>query len=252
MKAKKILGIDVGGSGIKGAIVNTKSGKLKTERFRIPTPSPATPDAVAGVIKEIVDHFKWKGAIGIGFPSVIQDGEALTAANIDSSWVGANVDKLVSERTSLPAFAVNDADAAGLAEMKFGAGQGEKGTVLLITVGTGLGIVMFTRGNLLPNCELGHVIMPNGKEAEKYTSDATRKAEDLSWEDWAKRFDEYLSYMEALLNPNLIIIGGGVSKKDDKFFQFLSTKSRLVPAQLLNNAGIVGAALAAKLKLKDK
>ncbi len=250
MKLKKILGIDFGGSGIKGAIVNTKTGELVTERHRIPTPSPSTPDSVAKVIKEIADFFSWDGAIGIGFPAVVLNGVALSAANIDKGWVNTNVNKHVSKITKLPAYTVNDADAAGLAEMKFGAGKNVKGTVFLLTVGTGIGSVIFSRGKLVPNTELGHVIMPNGNEAEIYASDATRKREELSWDDWAKRFDEYLNYIESLFWPDLFIIGGGVSKKQEKFFEHLTVKAKVVPAQLLNNAGIVGAAMAAKLMAK--
>lgn len=250
MKLKKILGIDFGGSGIKGAIVNTKTGELESDRHRIPTPSPSTPDSVAKVIKEIADFFSWDGAIGIGFPAVIQNGIALSAANIDKGWINTNVNNHVSKITGLPTYTVNDADAAGLAEMKFGAGKDNKGTIFLLTVGTGIGSVIFSRGKLVPNTELGHIIMPNCKEGEEYSSDATRKNEDLSWDDWAKRFDEYLNYIEALFWPDLFIIGGGASKKQEKFFEHLTVKAKIVPAQLLNNAGIVGAALAAKMMAK--
>ncbi len=249
MKKKKILGIDIGGSGIKGAIVHTKKGELITERHRIPTPSPATPGEVSEIIGEMVKHFKWKGAVGCGFPAVIQNGVARTAANVDKTWIGTNVNNLFNEITGCPVFAVNDADAAGMAEMKFGAGNGNKGVVILITVGTGIGTVIFSRGKLVPNTELGHVLL-NTMEAEEYASDAVRKKLDLSWEDWAKRFNEYLVYMEKLFWPDLFILGGGASKKDQKFFEHLTVKTPIVPAQLLNNAGIVGAALTAKEMLK--
>ena len=249
MKKKKILGIDIGGSGIKGAIVHTKKGKLLTERHRIPTPNPATPNEVAVIINEMVKHFEWNGAVGCGFPAVIQNGTARTAANIDKTWIGTNVNSLFTDITGCPVFAVNDADAAGMAEMKFGAGRGNKGVVILITVGTGIGTVIFSRGKLVPNTELGHVLL-NTMEAEEYASDAVRKKLDLSWEDWAKRFDEYLVYMEKLFWPDLFIIGGGASKKDEKFLEYLSVKTPVVPAELLNNAGIVGAALLAKDMLK--
>lgn len=246
MKYKKVLGIDVGGSGIKGAIVKTKSGKLKSERHRIVTPQPATPEAVAEVINQIVQHFKWDGPIGVGFPAAIQHGFVRTAANVDSSWIGVNGNELLFKKTGLPAYLINDADAAGMAEMKFGAGKDHKGTVLLITVGTGIGTVIYSKGKLVPNSELGHIFMSNGKEGEHYASDAARKNEDLSWEDWAVRFNEYVNYLEALFWPDLIIVGGGASKKEKKFFQFLETNATVVTAELLNNAGIVGAALAAK------
>ncbi|MFC2089297.1 polyphosphate--glucose phosphotransferase [Bacteroidota bacterium] len=245
MKLKKILGIDIGGSGVKGAIVNTKKGKLITDRYRIETPQPATPDAVADVIKHIVDHFEWKGAIGVGYPGVIQNGFARTAANVDDSWIDTNVNQLFSEKTGCKVHVVNDADAAGMAEMKFGSGRGINGVALLITVGTGLGTVMFTDGRLLPNMEMGHISL-HGMDAERYASDAARKTFNLTWEEWAGRFSEYLNLMEDLLWPDLIIIGGGASKKDDKYIQHLTTRSKVVPATLLNEAGIIGAALTSK------
>jgi polyphosphate glucokinase len=249
MKRKKILGIDIGGSGVKGAIVNTKKGKLITERFRIPTPSPATPEAVADVINKIVQHFKWKGPIGIGFPGVIQQGYIRTAANMDDSWIDVNMNKLIGKITACNAHVVNDADAAGMAEMKFGSGAGFSGVALLVTVGTGLGTVVFANGRLLPNMEMGHILL-HGEDAEKYASDAARKADELSWEDWAGRFNEYLSRMEDLLWPDLIIIGGGASKKDEEFIPLLKTRAKVVPASLLNEAGIIGAALTSKYYLK--
>ncbi len=253
MKLKKILGIDIGGSGVKGAIVHTKKGKLKTKRYRIPTPQPATPEAVADVIKEIVDHFEWKGPVGVGFPGVIQQGFARTAANLDNSWIDVNLNKLFSKKTGCKVHVVNDADAAGMAEMKFGSGKNFNGVALLVTVGTGLGTVAFTNGNLLPNMEMGHILL-HGDDAEKYASDAARKEEDLNWEDWAGRFNEYLHRMEELLWPDMIIIGGGASKKDDKFIAHLETKAKVVPARLLNEAGIIGAALTSKYynKLEKK
>lgn len=253
MKLKKILGIDIGGSGVKGAIVHTKKGKLKTKRYRIPTPQPATPEAVADVIKEIVDHFDWKGPVGVGFPGVIQQGFARTAANLDDSWIDVNLNKLFSKKTGCKVHVVNDADAAGMAEMKFGSGKDFNGVALLVTVGTGLGTVAFTNGNLLPNMEMGHILL-HGDDAERYASDAARKEDDLNWEDWAGRFNEYLHRMEELLWPDMIIIGGGASKKDDKFLEHLDTKAKVVPARLLNEAGIIGAALTSKYyhKLEKK
>jgi len=245
----KILGIDIGGSGIKGAPVNVKTGKILEARHRIPTPEPSSPDNVAQVIADIVKHFNWKGPIGCGFPGVIQNGYIRTAANVDKSWVNVNFNKLLSETTALPATVVNDADAAGLAEMKFGAGKNQKGVVLLLTIGTGIGTVLFTDGRLVPNVEMGHVQM-RGMDAEKYSSDAARKNEDLSWEEWAKRFDEYLNYMQQLLWPELIILGGGASKKGEKFLQHLTVNAKVVLAELLNNAGLVGAALAARYQHK--
>jgi polyphosphate glucokinase len=253
MKLKKILGIDIGGSGVKGALVDTKNGKLVTERHRIPTPQPPTPEAVAEVIGKIVKHFKWKGPVGVGFPGVIQQGVARTAANLDDSWINQDLNALFSEATGCRVHVVNDADAAGMAEMKFGAGKGVKGTVILITVGTGLGTVIFTNGKLVPNLELGHVIL-HGADAELYASDAARSNHQLEWETWAGRFDEYLHRIEDLVWPDKIIIGGGASKKGEKFFPFLNTNAPVVPAKLMNEAGIVGAALVSKFynKLEEK
>jgi polyphosphate glucokinase len=251
MKLKKILGLDIGGSGIKGAIVDTKNGKLLTDRYRIATPSPATPDAVAEVIKKVAAHFDWDGAIGAGYPGVVQNGIVRTAANVDKSWINTDIDKLITKVTKCPAHVLNDADAAGMAEMKFGAGAGFKGVVMLVTIGTGLGTVMFTGGKLVPNLELGHIIL-KGDDAEKYASDAARKNDNLSWEDWGKRFNEYLLRLEYLVWPDLIILGGGASKKEDLFLKHLTTRAKVVPAQYQNNAGMVGAALAAKAQFKEK
>lgn len=245
MKTKKVLGIDIGGSGVKGAIVNTKTGKLKTKRYRIPTPQPATPEAIAGVIKKIATHFKWEGLIGVGYPGVVQKGIVRTAANVDDSWIGTDIESLISNLTKCPVHVLNDADAAGYGEMKFGAGIKEKGLVLLITVGTGIGTVMFIKGKLVPNLEMGHIIL-HGDDAEKYSSDAVREKENMDWGVWAKRLNEYLIRIEDLTWPDLMIIGGGVSKEGDKVFDHLKPRTKLVPATLLNEAGIIGAAVAAK------
>ena len=253
MKYKKVLGIDIGGSGIKGAPVNTRDGLMLDSRYRIPTPEHSTPEMIAQVILRIVEHFKWDGPVGCGFPAAIQNGVVRTAANIDQSWVGTDANKLFSDTTHLPVTVVNDADAAGLAEMKFGAGNGQKGVVLLCTIGTGIGTVLFTGGRLVPNLEMGHIEM-KGMDAEKYVSDAVRKEKELTWEQWAKRFNEYLHVMEFLLWPDLIILGGGASKKGEKYLKFLDLNVPVVPAQLLNNAGLIGAALSARYahKLEKK
>ncbi len=240
----KILGIDVGGSGIKGAPVNTKTGDLLAPRYRIPTPQPSKPKAVARVVAEIADHFEWDGPIGVGFPAPIQRGVALTAANIHKKWVGTNAAKLFTKATGCPVTVLNDADAAGLAEMKFGAGRRHKGVVLLVTIGTGLGTSVFTNGHLVPNTEFGHIEI-GGQDAEQFASDAARKREDLSWEAWGVRLNTYLLRMEALLWPDLIILGGGVSKKFTRFRPSLTVRAEVVPAATLNEAGIIGAALAA-------
>lgn len=251
---KIVLGVDFGGSGIKGAPVNIKTGELLEKRYRLETPAKATPSAVAKVVKEIVEKFKWQGMLGIGFPAVVRQGIVYTAANIDKAWIGTNTIKLFNEATRCDSLVLNDADAAGIAEMKYGAGQKKKGLVFLVTVGTGIGTAIFVKRKLVPNTELGHVYLPNGKEAEAYTSDAARKKENLSWDVWAMRFNEYLTYIEGLFWPELIIIGGGVSKKMDKFARHITIKTSYCAARMLNEAGIAGAAVAAykakKLALK--
>jgi polyphosphate glucokinase len=241
----EFLGIDIGGSGLKGAIVNTDTGDLTSERYRIPTPQPAEPKSIAKTVKKIVSHFNWSGPIGCGFPAVVQHGIVRTASNIDKSWIGKNIVELFEDFAGHPTFIINDADAAGLAEMQFGAGKGHRGVVVLITVGTGIGSAFFIEGNIFPNTEFGQFLI-NGKIAEKYAADAVRKKRKLSWKKWAKRFNEYLHHIEFLLWPDLIIIGGGTSKKFEKFSKYITIKSQIVPAKLLNNAGIIGAAIAAK------
>ena len=243
-----ILGVDVGGSGIKGAVVDTVTGELVTERYRIDTPQPATPEALAAILAQLVIHFNWSGLVGCGFPAAIQHGMPRTAANISPSFIGINIDKLFSEATKCSCYSLNDADAAGMAEMHFGEGVGQSGVVLLITIGTGLGTVFFMDGKLLPNTELGHLYLKNGKKAEHYASDAVRKNKDLSWKIWGKRFNTYLTLMEGLFWPDLIILGGGGSKKFDKFKKHISVDAPVRPAAFLNQAGIVGAALYAQSK----
>ena len=245
-----ILGVDIGGSGIKGAIVDTQTGDLVKERHRIETPQPATPEAVAAVLTQLVAHFNWDGPVGCGFPAAIQHGIVRTAANISPTFIGTDVDQLFSETTNCPCYILNDADAAGLAEMRFGEGAGQSGVVLLITIGTGLGTVFFTDGILLPNTELGHIYMQNGTKGEHYASDAVRKKENLGWKDWGKRFNNYLTMMDSLFWPDLIILGGGASKKFDKYKQQITVEIPIKPAAFLNQAGIVGAALFAQSKHK--
>jgi polyphosphate glucokinase len=240
------LGIDIGGSGIKGAPVDLDTGELVSPRYRIATPNPAKPDVVAEVVKQIAQHFGWVGKIGCGFPAVIQKGKAYSAANVHTSWIGTNAEDLFTRATGCPTRVINDADAAGLAEMAFGAGKKwSKGVVLLVTVGTGLGTAIFIDGILLPNTEFGH-LQVRGKDAEKRASDAARQAKDMSWADWAARFNEYLQTMERLINPDVIIVGGGVSKEFGRFSGYLNVKAEVLPAELLNQAGIIGAALAAE------
>ncbi len=238
-----ILGIDIGGSGIKGAPVDTENGNMLAGRYRIPTPQPAKPKSVAKVVAEVARHFDWRGPIGCGFPAAIQHGVALTAANVHQRWIGTNARNLFTKATGCPVEVINDADAAGLAEMRFGAGRERSGMVLIVTIGTGLGTALFVNGHLVPNTELGHIEI-RGKEAEHRASDAVRKREKLSWKKWAARLDEYLDTMERLLWPELIILGGGASKKGARFMPYLTIRAEVVPAQLGNEAGIIGAALA--------
>ncbi|MDZ7777196.1 MAG: ROK family protein [Bacteroidales bacterium] len=236
------LGIDFGGSGIKGGLVDTEKGVLQGDRFRIETPDPSTPEHIAEVINQIVTHFDYQGDIGVAFPAVVQNGVIKTASNIDKSWIGTNAAEVFTHATGQPAKVINDADAAGIAEMAFGHGKDEKGVVILVTIGSGLGTAIFTNGILLPNTELGHIHYKN-KVAEKWASDAVRKKENHSWKKWGKRFGEYLSYMEKLFYPDLIILGGGASKKFDKYEAYLeNVDTRVVPAYLQNQAGIIGSA----------
>lgn len=242
----EILGIDIGGSGIKGTIVNVHKGRFVQERHRIPTPQPATPEAVADVVNEIVQHFEWKGAIGCTFPAIVRHGIVHSAANVDNSWIDTDAHRLFQRVTGCPVKIVNDADAAGIAEMKFGAGMGHHGVVMMLTFGTGIGSAIFVNGHLMPNTELGHLRLKGKHDAETKTSDAARERDDLSWEKWGKRVDKYLNHIEFLFSPDLIIFGGGVSKHHNRFFHYLHTKAKVVPAQLLNDAGIIGAAMAAE------
>ncbi len=241
---EKAFGIDVGGSGIKGAIVDLDRGTLLGERHRIPTPQPATPSAVAATVKEILDHFQWADAFGVGLPAVVRQGVSHTAANIHRDWVGADAADLFEEASGFPANVLNDADAAGLAEMNYGAGRGRTGTVMMLTLGTGIGSALFVNGHLVPNTELGHLNI-GSMEAEHYASDAVRKAEKLDWAQWAGRLNDILEIYRALLWPECFILGGGVSRKHEKFMKYLTVDAEVVPAQLSNEAGIVGAAMAA-------
>lgn len=245
------LGIDVGGSGIKGAPVDLETGKLLAERVRIKTPKNAEPEPVAEVVAEIAKSFDWKGPIGIGFPAPIKAGVTLMAANISEKWIGLNADDLLTKATGCNCTMINDADAAGLAEMMLGAGKDQAGTVIMITLGTGIGTAIFHRGNLLPNAEFGHLDI-NGKDAEHRASDAVRQSEDLSWKKYAKRLNRFLVEMEKLFWPDLFIIGGGISKKAEKYVPLLEINTPVVPAQFFNEAGIVGAALVTKTKNEAK
>jgi polyphosphate glucokinase len=239
---REVLGIDVGGTGIKAAMVDVERGALVTERVRVETPHPARPDALAAATAALVDGLGGREAAGIGFPSAILNGVTMTAANVDKSWIGTQAEEIFRAALGRPVVLLNDADAAGLAEMRFGAGAGERGVVLMLTLGTGIGSALFLDGRLVPNLELGHLEI-RGKDAESRASAVARERKGLSWERWARRLDEFLHRVDALLWPDLIIIGGGVSKRADRFLPFLNTRPRLVPATLHNDAGIVGAAL---------
>lgn len=240
-----ILGIDVGGTGIKGALVNTETGELTSKRRRIPTPSPATPEAVAETIKKLILHFKWKGPVGCGFPTPLKNGKCLTGGNLHKDWKGLNVEDFFKEKTGNSFTIVNDADAAGLAEINFGEGKGVKGTVIMITLGTGIGSALFLDGKLIANTEFGHVLHKSGCIFEKYAADSVRIDENLSRKQWGKRLHKYFKHITLLLSPDLIIIGGGSSKKFSKFEAQINIPVPIVPAKAENDAGIIGAALAA-------
>ena len=241
----EILGIDIGGSGIKAAPVNLETGEFAADRKRIKTPQPSKPEAVAEVVGELVAHFDYSGPIGCTFPAIVHHGVVKSAANVDDDWIGTDAHALFGKVTGSSVKVLNDADAAGLAEVTLGAGKGRDGVIILLTLGTGIGTAIFADGHLLPNTEFGHLPI-RGKDAEHRASDKIRKDEDLSWKHWAKRLNEYLEQMEFFFSPDLFIIGGGVSKKHKKYFPYLKTNAELVPAQLRNKAGIIGAAMAAK------
>lgn len=244
----KILGIDIGGTGIKAAIVDTKTGELLSERHRIPTPKPATPEAVAKVVKEIVKHFDWKKAVGCSFPTTIVDGKCIHTGNLSEKWLNVKVDKLFKKECKLPFYVSNDADLAGLAEVSLGAGKKEKGVVIVITIGTGIGSGLFFKGQLIPNLELGKMLHSDGRIIEYFTADSVRKKEGLTLKKWALRFDELLNYTKIVFSPSLIVLGGGISKRFDGFKEFLNADVKVKVAEFKNNAGIIGAAMYASKK----
>jgi polyphosphate glucokinase len=246
----EILGIDIGGSGIKGAPVDIEHGKLLVPRYRIPTPKSAKPGPMAETIAKIARHFDWKAPVGCGYPGVVREGVTMSAANVHKDWIGLDARTLLSETSGCQTYLINDADAAGLAEMNFGAGRGQNGVVLVITIGTGLGTALFVNQKLVPNTEFGHIEI-ECFDAETRASDAARKRDQLSWKRWASRFNLYLQKLEQLLSPDLIILGGGASKKHERFMPLLTVKARMLPAELLNDAGIIGAALAAGTFLNE-
>jgi polyphosphate glucokinase len=244
------FGVDIGGSGIKGAIVDLDKGDLATERVKYLTPHPSTPEAVAEVVARLVKEAGWSGDLGATFPAVIKNGVAKSAANVDKSWIGTDVDKVFTDITHCDVTVLNDADAAGIAEARFGAAKGVKGVVILLTFGTGIGSALLLDGQLVPNTELGHLEV-DGADAEKKASSAAKDNEGLSFKQWAKRVQKYLSHVEKLFTPDLFVVGGGVSKNSDKWIPLLDLKTPIKPAELLNNAGIVGAAMAAHEKFTE-
>lgn len=249
-RGKQGLGIDVGGSGIKGAVVNLQTGDFVGDRMKIATPQPATPDAIAGVVAQIIEHFSWSGPVGITLPSVIRNQIAKSAANIDSSWIGTDVQKLFGQATNgQPIVVLNDADAAGLAEVAYGLPEAKDGSAVFLTFGTGIGSALLTSGKLFPNTELGHLLV-HGKEAEHLASSAVKERKNLSFKKWAQRVNRVLLEYEKLINPDYFIVGGGISRKSEKWLPYLSVETPVVAAQLRNRAGIVGAALAAHMQLR--
>ncbi|PVE12089.1 ROK family protein [Streptomyces scopuliridis] len=240
-----VFGVDIGGSGIKGAPVDLERGDLVEPRHKVLTPHPATPESVADGVVEVVRHFGWSGPVGITFPGVVTGSVIRTAANVDKAWIDTDAGQVLGERLGLRTTVLNDADAAGVAEMAFGAGRGRKGTVFLLTFGTGIGSALFMDGKLVPNTELGHLEL-DGHEAEKRASTKVKEDADMSWHHWAHRVQKYLAHLEMLFSPELFIIGGGVSRKADKFIPLIEgIRAEIIPAELQNNAGIVGAAMSA-------
>ncbi|MFC9427895.1 MULTISPECIES: polyphosphate--glucose phosphotransferase [unclassified Streptomyces] len=240
-----VFGVDIGGSGIKGAPVDLERGDLVEPRYKVLTPHPATPESVADGVVEVVRHFGWSGPVGITFPGVVTGSVIRTAANVDKKWIDVDAGQVLGDRLNLRATVLNDADAAGVAEMAFGAGRGRKGTVFLLTFGTGIGSALFIDGRLVPNTELGHLEL-DGHDAEKRASTKAKDDEELGWHHWAHRVQKYLAHVEMLFSPELFIIGGGVSRKADKFIPLIEgIRAEIVPAELQNNAGIVGAAMSA-------
>jgi len=240
----QILGIDVGATGIKGAVVDLEKGTLVTERFKLPTPESGLPDDMIDVIYEIIEHFDWQGKnVGFGFPAIIKNNKVCSASNIDKSWIGYKIKKQIESRTQCPCVIINDADAAGLAELHYGKGKDVKGTMILLTLGTGIGSAIFNDGVLLPNTELGHLKYKDSI-AEKYAANSARKLKGLKWDEYGKELNEFLEHVDFIFSPNLILLGGGISKKFKNFSEYISPDLNVSPAEKFNNAGIIGAALA--------
>ena len=246
------IGIDIGGTGIKGAPVDLAAGKFAADRIRLLTPSPATPHTVAETVNELLDQLDAPGSIGLTLPAVVRNGTVMTAANIDEGWIGTDAVELFNNATGREVAVVNDADAAGVAEMMFGVGRGHSGVVVMVTLGTGIGSAVFVNGALVPNTELGHLPLHHGGDAEDWAAESVRENENLSWKAWAKRLEHYLELVERLLWPELIIIGGGISNVADKFLPLIQLRTPIVPAQLRNHAGIIGAAMFAPVEQRPR
>ncbi|HEX3336752.1 MAG TPA: ROK family protein [Jatrophihabitans sp.] len=250
-QANQAFGVDIGGTGIKGAVVDVKTGQLVTERTRILTPHPATPGAVAQVVASLVSGAGWRGDIGATFPAVIKHGVAQSAANVDESWVGTDADKIFTQAVGAgEVIVLNDADAAGIAEARFGAAKGVRGVVIMLTFGTGIGSALLMNGVLVPNTELGHLEL-DGYDAESRAAASVRDEHGMSYKKWALRVNRYMQHVERLFTPDLFVVGGGVSKNADRWVPLLDLNTKVEPAQLLNDAGIVGAAIAAVERLEE-
>lgn len=246
----ELLGIDIGGSGIKAAIVDAATGEFISERMRIPTPRPAKPKPIAKTVKKLIKSLNWEGPVGVSFPTIVKNGKALHYGNLNQSWKGTQIDELFKEHCKQDFYVLNDADAAAMAVMKFGAGKDKKGLVITVTLGTGIGSGVFFNGELLSNFELGRIYGKEGDIMEAFAADSARKREDLSWKEWGKRLSFFFSHVEETMHPDLFIVGGGVSKKMDSFEKYIHINTPIIPAQLLNNAGIIGAAMFALENLK--
>lgn len=241
----EIMGIDIGGSGIKGGIVDTEKGVLLTERHKILTPQPAEPEAVADTVQQLIDHFDYQGPVGCGFPTLVINGWAKTSGNLSDKWRGVQVDQLFAKHTGLPFTVVNDADAAGMAEMRVGAGKGKQGLVITVTIGTGLGSGVFYNEVLIPNLEIGRMLYKKEEPVEFWAAGSVRKREGLDYATWGKRFNDFLEYLDLIFSPDLVILGGGTSRKMEKFEAYLTVNFPVIPAELRNNAGTIGAAMIA-------
>jgi len=240
-----VLGIDIGGSGVKGNLVDPTTGELLAERLKLPTPRPATPEALARTVAELVARFRYEGPLGCTFPGIVKAGVTLSAANVDPGWIGTDAAALLAEATGLPAVVVNDADAAAVAEASFGAAAGRDGVVLVLTFGTGIGSGLLHDGVLVPNTELGHLELDGHAPVERWCAARVREEEGLSWKEWARRVDRYLHHLDRLFSPDVVVVGGGISRDFPRWGSFLTVGVETVPARLYNEAGIVGAAVLA-------